>query len=79
MPLATIEWDKIGELIWVGPVAALALSLTFSLLIMAVSRADEARRAHAGAVATAYVALALVAAAGFVGAVAYGVQIIVST
>jgi uncharacterized membrane protein len=78
MPLATIEWDKIGELVWVAPVAALVLSLAFSVLILAVSRADEARRARTGAAALAYGGLAVIAGVGFVGAVVYGVQIVVA-
>jgi hypothetical protein len=73
---ATIEWDKIAELLWVAPVAGLAVSITFSLVILGVSRADEARRAGAGGVAAAYSALALTAGVAFLATVVYGVQII---
>jgi hypothetical protein len=74
--LATIEWGKIGELIWVGPVAAFVISVTFSLLIMGMARANEARRDGSGGAAAAYGAVAALAGSGFVAAVVYGIQII---
>jgi hypothetical protein len=74
--VATIEWDKIGELLWAAPVAGLAVSMTFALLIYGVSRADEARRDGASGAAAIYSALAVVAAAAFCAVVIYGVQII---
>jgi hypothetical protein len=74
--LASIEWGKIGQLIWVGPVAAFVISVTYSLLILGISRAGEARRGGAGGAAAAYGTVAVLAGAGFVGAVVYGIQII---
>jgi hypothetical protein len=74
--LAAIEWNKIGELVWVGLVAALVITATFALLIMGVSRATECRRDGSGAAAVLYGGIAVVAGLAFVGAVAYGVQII---
>ncbi|QEC49588.1 hypothetical protein FSW04_19780 [Baekduia soli] len=71
-----IEWGKLGQLLWVAPVAGLAVALTFSLIIVGVSRAGEARRDRAGGIAAAYSALALAATAGFCAVVVYGVQII---
>ena len=75
--LATIEWDKIGELLWVAPVAALAVSLSFSLMIMGSARASEARREGAGGTAMLYSVVALLSTVGFVAVVVFGVVVIV--
>jgi hypothetical protein len=73
---AAMEWGKVGQLLWVAPLAGLAVSLTFALLLLGVTRAGEARRGGAAAVAAAYSALAAVATAAFVGVVVYGVVVI---
>jgi len=74
--VAKIEWGKIGELLWVAPVAALVVSLTFSLLVLGSARAGEARRDGAGGVAALYGVLAVVAGLAFLGGVVYGVSVI---
>ena len=76
--LAAIEWSKIGELVWVGLVAALVITATFAVLIMGTSRATECRREGSGAAAVVYGGVAVVAGLAFVGAVVYGVQIIIT-
>jgi hypothetical protein len=76
--LAAIEWDKIGELLWAAPVAALAVSITFSLVIMGSARATDARRAGAGTAAMLYSLVALLATAGFTAVVVYGIVVIVN-
>jgi hypothetical protein len=76
--LGAIEWDKIGELVWVAPVAALAISLTFSLMILGSGRAAEARRGGAGGAAMLYSLLALLATVAFTAVVVYGVVVIVN-
>jgi uncharacterized membrane protein YdfJ with MMPL/SSD domain len=76
--LAAIEWDKIGELLWVAPVAGLAVAITYSLMIVGYARAGEARREGAdGITAMAYSVLALVSTVAFLAVVVYGVVIIV--
>jgi hypothetical protein len=75
--LGVIEWDKIGELLWVAPVAALAVSLSFSLMIMGSARATEARRTGAGATAMLYSVVALLATVAFAAVVVFGVVVIV--
>jgi hypothetical protein len=74
--IASIDWGTIGELLWAAPLAAIAVSLAYSLLILGVSRADDARREGAAGVATLYGALALVSAAAFVGLVVFGITVI---
>jgi hypothetical protein len=73
---AAIEWGKIGELLWVAPVAGLIVAITFSLLILGISRVGDARRASSSGATALFSALALLSAAGFVAVVVYGVQII---
>jgi hypothetical protein len=75
--LAQIEWNKIGELLYVAPVAAIAIAITFSVVIVGVARADDARRAGTGHRAALYSALAVVALAAFAAVVVYGVTIII--
>ena len=74
--LAKIEWGKIGELLWVAPVAALIVSLTFSLLVLGSGRADDARRNGAAGAAALYGVLAAVAGIAFFAAVVFGVSVI---
>jgi hypothetical protein len=75
---AVIDWDKIGELLWVAPLAGLAVAITYSLMIVGFARAGEARRGGAGGAAgMAYSLLALVSTAAFLAVVVYGVVIII--
>lgn len=74
--IAAIEWSKIGELLWVAPVAGLAVAITFSVLILGVSRAGDHRREGTGGGAAAFTALAVVAGIAFAAVVVYGVEII---
>jgi hypothetical protein len=78
-PLAVIEWDKVGQLLWAAPLAGLAIAITYSFMIVGYARADEARRpdGRGPATAMAYTLLALVSTAAFLAVVAYGVIIIV--
>lgn len=76
--IATIEWDKIGQLLWAAPLAGLAVAITYSLMIVGYARADESRRNDgSGATTMAYTLLALLSTAAFLAVVAYGVIIIV--
>jgi hypothetical protein len=75
---ATIDWDAIGELVWVAPLAGLAVAITYSFMIVGFARSSEARREGSGGVtAVAYSLLALVSTAAFLAVVVYGVVIIV--
>ena len=76
---AVIEWDKIGELLWVAPLAGLAVAITYSLMIVGFARAGEARRdgGHGGVAGMAYSVLAVLSTVAFLAVVVYGVTIIV--
>ena len=75
---AAIEWDKIGQLLWVAPLAGLAVAITYALVIVGYARAEEARREGAGGTAMAYSALAVVSAAAFLAVVAFALVVIIS-
>jgi hypothetical protein len=77
---AAIEWNKIGELLWVAPVAGLAVAVFYSLMIVGWARATEARRGEGGggASALAYSALGVVATLAFLAVVVFGVLVIVN-
>ncbi len=76
--LATIDWSKIGELLYVAPLAGLAVAISYALMIVGWARASEARRDGAGGTAAAYSALGAVATIAFLGVVVFGVTIIVN-
>lgn len=75
--LDVIDWGHIGELLWVAPVATLAVTLSFSLLVVGVSRANDLRRAGFSGSSARYALLALVAGLAFAAIVIEGVRIIV--
>jgi cation transporter-like permease len=75
---AAIDWDAIAQLLWVAPIAGLAVAITYSLMIVGFARSSEARRdGSGGATAMAYSVLALLSTAAFLAVVVYGVVIIV--
>ena len=74
--MAAIEWDKLGELIYVAPIAGFVVAVTFGLLILGWSRADEARRGGSAAAATGFGLLALLSGAAFFGSVAWAISVI---
>jgi hypothetical protein len=78
MRLAAVDTDALLQLVWVAPVAVLAVSVAYSFVIHGVARASDSRRAGRSAAATAYGALAVVAAIAFAAAVIFGVVIITS-
>jgi hypothetical protein len=76
--VAAIDTDALLELAWVAPVAAIVVSMTYSLLILGVARASDSRRAGRAGAATAYGALAILAALAFAATVVFGVVVITS-
>ena len=75
--LGIIEWGKIGELLYVAPLAGLAVAISYALMIVGWARAGEARRDGAGGTAALYSALGTVATLVFVGVVLFGVTVII--
>jgi hypothetical protein len=77
MMLAAIEWDKIAQLLWVGPLAALAVTVAFGVLLTGSVRMSDARRAGTSVVAAAYGVLAALGGVAFLAVVVYGLHIII--
>lgn len=75
--LAVVDWGHIGELLWVAPLATLAVTLSFSLFVVGVSRSSDLRRAGFSGPSALYALLALVAGLAFAAVVIEGVRIIV--
>ena len=78
MTLAAIDWGKLFELVWAAALAGIAVAVIFATLIVGATRASDHRRAGNGSVATAYAALAALAALAFAGGVVFGVSVIVT-
>jgi hypothetical protein len=76
--LATIDWSAIGELLYVAPLAGLAVAISYAMMIVGWARATEARRAGAGGTAVAYSALGVVATIAFLSVVVFGVTVIIN-
>jgi hypothetical protein len=78
MPLASIDWDKLFELVWAAALAGVVVSGVFATLILGLTRASDMRREGHTTAAAAYTALAALAALAFAGSVVFGVSVIVS-
>jgi hypothetical protein len=75
---AAIDWGNIAQLLYVAPLAGLAVAISFSVLILGVARAGDAQRAGAPRSAAAYSVLALVATIAFAAVVVFSVEIIIT-
>jgi hypothetical protein len=75
--LAVIEWGKLAELLWAAPLAALVVSVSYSLLILGVSRVSESRRLGDNGSTAAFALLAVVSAAVFAATVVYAFILII--
>jgi hypothetical protein len=76
--LAAVDAAGLVEVVWASLVAALGVSLTFSLAVLGSARCAAARRERRGGVALAYGGLAAIAAAAFVAGVVLGLNIMLS-
>ena len=76
--IAAIDIDALLELVWAAPLAVLAVTVSWGLVVNGVTRALEARRDGRIAVAGAYAVIAIAGAAMFAAAVLFGLLIMVS-
>lgn len=74
--LASIDSGALLELAWAAPLAAITVSLTFSLCIHGAARASDSRRDGRAGAATIYGALAVLAGVAFAATVVFGVLVI---
>ena len=74
--IAAVDIGELVELVWVAPLAAVAVALCFSLVIVGATKAGDCRRADRPRVATAYGALSVLATALCLGGVLFAVSVI---
>lgn len=77
MLAATLDAGALLEVVWVSLVAGIGVTAVFSLALLGGTRSGEARRGGAGAAATGYAALAVLAGLAFVAGVGFGVNVLV--
>ncbi|MCW2986347.1 MAG: hypothetical protein JWR63_3917 [Conexibacter sp.] len=77
--VGAIEWNKIGELLYVAPIAGLLVAIAYSLMLVGWARSSELRRGGegGGAAAAGYSVLAVLSTIVFFAVVVYGVLVIV--
>ena len=75
--IAAINTDALLELVWAAPLAVLAVTVSWGLVVIGVTRAAEARRDGHVAVAGAYAVVAGAGGALFTAAVVFGLLIMV--
>jgi hypothetical protein len=76
--IATIEWNKLFDLIWVAALASAAVSIVFALVILGAAKAETAHRRGDHVSAIAHGILGGLALLVFLGSVAFAVSIIVT-
>jgi hypothetical protein len=73
--LAAIEWDKVGEVIWVSALMGVASIVLFAIAIYGGSRSAESRRTGNGS-ASAYGALGILGFTAFAALVVFAITVI---
>ena len=76
--IAAVDTDALLELAWVAPLTVIAVSVTYSLCVLGVTRAADNRRSGDRSAATLYGALGAVAGLAFTAEVIAGVAVIVN-
>ncbi|HEY0346041.1 MAG TPA: hypothetical protein VGC59_15415 [Solirubrobacteraceae bacterium] len=76
--IAAINTDALLQLVWAAPLAVLAVTVSWGLVVNGVTRAAEARRDGRAGVAGAYAALAVAGGALFTAAVVFGLLVMIS-
>ena len=76
--IAAINVDALLELVWAAPLAVIAVTVSWGLVVNGVTRALEARRDGRVAAAGVYAVVAIAGAALFAAAVVVGLLIMIS-
>lgn len=76
--IAAINIDALLELVWAAPLAVLAVTVSWGLVVNGVTRAFEARRDGRVALAGAYAVVAIAGGALFAAAVVFGLTIMLA-
>lgn len=69
---------ELVELVWIAPLSAVAVCITFSVCILGATRSSDARRDGAGGQAYAWMALAVLSGVATLAEVAAGILVIVA-
>ena len=78
MTLAAIDFGKLFELVWAAALAGVVVAGAVSLGLVGFTRAAERRSGGQGAIAAAYGLLGFLGIGTFLGAVVYGISVIVT-
>jgi hypothetical protein len=73
--VAAVDFHALGQVIWVSLAAGVSVTVLFSVVVFASSRAGESQREGQSGQAAAFTTLAVVTLVVFLGAVAYGVVV----
>ena len=76
MTLAEIDVTGLLELVWVAPLAAVAVTVSFSLCVLGATRSTDARRLGNGTLGALWFVLAVVAGLAVTAQVVLGIAII---
>ena len=76
--IAAVDIGKLFELVWAAALAGLVVSGAFATALVGFTRSGERRQAGSGAGAAAYAVLGFVGIALFLGALVFGIEVIVS-
>lgn len=69
---------ELVELVWIAPLAAVAVCITFSICVVGATRSSDARRDGQGGAAGGWMVVALVAGLATLAEVAAGILVIVA-
>ncbi|MDP9345833.1 MAG: hypothetical protein M3P44_08930 [Actinomycetota bacterium] len=76
--IAAIDIGQLFELVWAAALAGVVVAVAFAAALVGFTRSAESRRAGGGGRASAYVVLGLAGTAVFLGAMAFGIEVMVS-
>jgi thiol:disulfide interchange protein len=71
--MAAIDFNALGQVIWVSIVAGVGVTVLFAIVIHSADKAGDARRQGQEGTAVAYGALAVAALIVFLGVTVFGV------
>jgi hypothetical protein len=74
--VGAINVGQLFELAWASALAGIAVAVSFSLVIVGATRAQDCRRNRRAGSATAYAALSVVSAVLFVGIAVFAISVI---
>ena len=76
MTLLSVDISGLFELVWFAPLAAVAVTVSYSLCVLGATRSTDARRAGDGGIGAAWFVLAVLAGLAVTAEVVFGIGII---